>query len=403
MSRRARDTCRVRHAAADPGPPVDTDLTGRLLERAAAQALDAVGVTTADPFDDTRGVLEERKASGLHGGMAFTYRNPARSTDPQRALDGARSLVVAAMGYRRTPPEPRSSRDGARPEPRGIVARYSWEDHYAPLRAALQDLAGLLEHEGWRAMVLVDDNALVDRAAAHRAGLGWYGKNTNLLLPGRGSWFVLGAVVTDAPLQPTAPADAVLATEDGCGACTRCIPACPTGALVAPGVLDANRCLAWLLEAPGTFPREHRVALGGRIYGCDDCQEVCPPNRLDERRHVAPVAGDAAEPWVDLLALLASGDEELLARFGRWYIATRDAAVLRRNALIALANVADAADDRVRDAVVSATHDDRPLVRAHAVWAAARLGYHDIVEATRGDPDPLVQDELGELPQPRPR
>src|SRR5690606_28594835 len=145
--------------------------------------------------------------------------------------------------------------------PRGRVARYARADHYGELRAALRAVAGELKAAGWRARVLADDNALVDREAAYRAGLGWYGKNANLLLPGRGSWFVLGSVVTDAPLARTAEPVA-----DGCGACTRCLDGCPTGAIVAPGVVDARRCLAWLLQVEGPFPREHRVVLGDRLY-----------------------------------------------------------------------------------------------------------------------------------------
>src|SRR5204862_1872140 len=140
--------------------------------------------------------------------------------------------------------------------PAGRVARYAWTDHYAALRDALRVVATRLKGDGWRAVVVVDDNSLVDREAATRAGLGWYGKNTNVLLPGRGSWFVLGSVITDAPL-PAATERAA----DGCGSCRRCLPACPTGALVAPGVLDARRCLAALVQAPGPFPVELRVAL----------------------------------------------------------------------------------------------------------------------------------------------
>ena len=374
------------------------ELGRRIVDDGIAAGLAAAGITTADPFDDARRALEERMAAGLHGGMAFTYRNPARSTDAARSLPGARAIVVGALGYRRYATDVRPT------GPLASVARYSWEDHYEPLRHILRGLAARLESDGWRTKVLVDDNALVDRAAAHRAGIGWFGKNTNLLLPGHGSWFVLGSVVTDAPLVPTATETTALTTEAGCGTCTRCMPACPTGALVAPGVLDARRCLAWLLEAPGVFPPEHRVALGGRIYGCDDCQEVCPPNRLDERRTHVPAAGAGAEPWVDLLAMLAMGDDELIAHFGRWYVAGRDPAVLRRNALITLANVADPTDDRVRAAVDEATRDGRALVRAHAVWAAARLGYGDLVARLRdSETDPMVRDELGELPPPRTR
>src|SRR5436190_11691972 len=288
-------------------------LADAVRRRALASGLSAVGIAAADPFSGVRALLEERKAAGFHGGMHFTYGDPGRSTDPGRALPGAAALVVGARSYLRG--------DGGPPAhggPYGRVARYSWSDHYEPLRAALSDVASVLDDAGWRTLVLADDNALVDRAAASRAGLGWYGKNANLLLPGAGSWFVLGSVLTDAPLPYD---DAPLA--DGCGTCTRCLPACPTGAIVAPGVVDARRCLAWLLEAPGPFPVEYRAALGDRIYGCDDCQEVCPPNRVAARHRPPPPAGPGDQPWLDLLDLLAMSDDDLLGAVGRWYIPKR--------------------------------------------------------------------------------
>lgn len=326
-----------------------------------AAGLDAVGVATAGRFDDVRQVLESRKAEGLHGGMQFTYRNPARSTDPGRVVPGARSLVVGARRYRRA--------DAPAPDqPAGAVARYARRDEYAGLRRSLDAVAGELRGDGWRARVICDDNALVDRAAARRAGLGWVGKNTNVLVPDAGSWFVLGSVVTDAPLVDADPP----AAADGCGSCTRCIDACPTGAIVAPGVLDARRCLAWLVQAEGTFPVEHREALGDRLYGCDDCQEVCPPNRVVDRRGIEREADDD-QAWVPLLELLATNDEDLLARHGRWYIAGRDPRHLRRNALVALGNVGDPADGQVLATIERyATGDDALLVE-HAAWAAARL------------------------------
>ena len=251
--------------------------------------------------------------------------------------------------------------------PAGRVARYARHDHYAALRDGLDAMAAHLREAGWRARVLVDDNALVDREAAVRAGLGWYGKNANVLLPGRGSWFVLGSVVTDAALTPAAQP-----VPDGCGTCTRCLDGCPTGAIVAPGVIDARHCLAWLVQAPGTFPVEHRVALGDRIYGCDDCQEVCPPNRRTDRREAAEVDPDGTAS-VDLVALLDADDDTLLARHGRWYIADRDPRYLRRNALLALGNTADATDAEVWRVIDRARTGDDDLLREHAAWAGASL------------------------------
>lgn len=340
----------------------DRPLTAAVREAGEAAGLAAVGVASAEPFEHTRAVLEERRAEGLHGGMAFTYRNPARSTDPSRSLAGARSLVVGAWA---TPPSgPVTLAAPAR------VARYAATDHYGGLRAALGEVAQVLVGHGHRAVVLADDNALVDRAAAHRAGLGWFGKNANLLLPGRGSWFVLGSVLTDAPLEPAgAP------VADGCGTCRRCLDGCPTGAIVAPGVVDARRCLAWLVQAPGSFPEEFRAALGDRIYGCDDCQEVCPPNRRADATAV-PVALSDPGPAVELRWLLTAPDDELLDRVGRWYIPARDPAALRRNALVVLGNSppADAADGRWDTTLRTYQEGPDEVLAEHAAWAAHRLG-----------------------------
>ena len=330
--------------------------------------LDAVGVGRAEPFLETRRHLVERKAAGLHGGMHFTYGNPQRATDPASVLAGARSLVVGARSYRAAVPPPPS-------RPAGRVARYSWRDHYEPLRQALSVVGDVLRAEGYRAVVLVDDNRLVDREAAVRAGLGWYGKNANVLLPEHGSWFVLGSVVTDARLPVAIP------VADGCGTCTRCLPACPTGALVAPGVLDARRCLAHLLQAPGDFPLEFREALGDRLYGCDDCQEACPPNRLHDRQSPPPPSAPDDEAWVPVLEVLAASDAELLARHGRWYIPDRQPRYLRRNALVVLGNVGDGADPEVEAALRRALVDPDPMLRSHAAWAAERLGRSDLLAA----------------------
>jgi epoxyqueuosine reductase len=322
-----------------------------------ASGLDAVGIAAAAPFLETRRHLHERKGAGLHGGMSFTYRNPERSTEPGRALPGAKSIVVGARSY----PAPQPTGRGAR------VAAYATDDHYGALRDSLGLVADRLRWDGWKALVLVDDNALVDREAAYRAGLGWYGKSTNVLLPGQGSWFVLGSVLTTAPL---AADDAPL--SDGCGTCRRCIDGCPTGAIVAPGMVDARRCLAWLLQARGDFPLEYRVALGDRIYGCDECQEVCPPNRRAGTDTSASSEG-APNDGVDIVELLSSDDETLLTRHGRWYIADRDPRYLRRNALVVLGNTAEAGDQTAAATIERYLDDPDPMLRSHAAWAAERV------------------------------
>jgi epoxyqueuosine reductase len=367
-----------------------------------AAGLDVVGACGAEPFESTRVVLEERRRAGLAGSMQFTYRNPARSTDPAVTLPGARTLVVGACSYHREPP--------AQPLGRGpvaAVARYVWADDQDRLLAGLAAVAARLHEAGHRACVVSDQNHLVDRAVAARAGLGWFGKNANLLLPGQGSWFVLGCVITDAGPGDLTGMPAAEAVPDGCGTCDRCLPACPTGAIVGPGVVDARRCLAWTLQATGSFPRDQRIALGDRLYGCDECQEVCPPNRR-ERRRASPDGsgarvpeGDPDRAWVPLLELLAASDQDLLHRHGRWYVARRDPVHLRRNALVVLGNVGEGTDPRVRGALASALVHPQALVRAHAVWAARRLGCDDLLPLVVDDPDPLVREELAAPVTPR--
>lgn len=348
--------------------------------------LDVVEVTSAAPFAEVRSTLEARKAEGLHGGMQFTYRKPERSTDPGLALPDAKALLVAARSYLTEDP------GGPAAAPAGRVARYAWDDHYMALRDGLKAMAAVLKAAGWRARVLADDNALVDRAAAHRAGIGWWGKNANLLLPGLGSWYVLGSVLTDAPLASKAGA-----AQDRCGSCTRCLDGCPTGAITAPGVVDARRCLSWLLQAEGVFPLEHRVALGDRIYGCDECQEVCPPNR---RAPIASLRG-AEQPWAPLLELLDDDDDTVLRWAERWYIPRREVRYVRRNALVVLGNVADGRAPAVEAALRRHLAHPDPLLRAHSVWAARRLGRDDLLAAVGSDADPMVASELAAAVPPR--
>ena len=367
---------------------VDTE---ELATIGLAAGLSAGGFCRAESFTPTTDVLRRRKQEGLHGGMQVTYRNPERSTDPARLVPGAAALVVGALEF--------SAATSDRPgdgSPYARVAAYARADYYAPLRAALEAVAEALRAGGRQAVVSADENSLVDRAAAHRAAIGWWGKNSNILLPGSGSLAVLGAVVTDAPLVSADPEP----VADGCGSCRRCLDGCPTGAIVAPGTVDARRCLAWLVQADGVFDPDYRVALGDRIYGCDDCSEVCPPNRtrvrLESRTNRS--ANDPAS-WVPVLDLLEASDSQIIARFGRWYIPRRQPRYLRRNALVVLANVGEPSDPRVRAAVDGALSEADPLIRAHAVWCARRLGLS--LDALSDPGNPLVRAELERPVPPR--
>jgi len=316
----------------------------------------------------TRTALERHRAQGLAATMEFTLRNPSRSSDARRALRGAHSIVVGAWSYALDTDGP----DTAAPADDADrvwaqIARYAQRDMYAELDTALGAVAGALVEAGHRARVVSDDNALVDREAAWRAGIGFAGKNSNILLrDGGGSFVVLGSVVTSAVLDRTA-----LPAADECGTCRRCLDACPTGAIVEPGVVDARRCLAWVLQAPEPIPIELRAAVGQRIYGCDDCQEVCPPTRRSTRRPIGTPSG-APGARIDAMRWLGLTDTELLSHARRWYVPGRDAAIIRRNLLVVLANAG-----RVSPAVLSRirSHLDHPdpMVVEHAIWALQEL------------------------------
>jgi epoxyqueuosine reductase len=209
--------------------------------------------------------------------------------------------------------------------------------------------------------VLVDANQHVDREAAARAGVGFYGKNTLLITRQHGSWVVLGTLVTTAEVETTTPLDA------GCGSCTRCIDACPTDALEEPGVLDATRCLSYWTQAPAAIPEEYRADLSAQVYGCDICQDVCPWNRGVEKRRAGTEAGEAHVKLVDWLA--ADGDV-LRDRYDRLYVPRNDARYLRRNALVALGNVGRREDAALAEPFLES---DDELLREHALWAVTQI------------------------------
>ncbi len=364
--------------------------TADVVQCGLQAGLAAVGVTDVAPLEPARSVLPLRKERGLASSMAFTYKNPERSSDPSQTLRRASSLIVGAYDYYQGAVE-RPDNLSAR------VARYAWADHYAELRSRLEEIAVVLRSEGARARVVADQNDLVDRNVAYRAGLGWYGKNANLLLPEKGSWFVLGTVVTDLVLDASSTPMA-----DGCGSCNLCETGCPTGAIVGPGVIDARRCLAWLLQGPDPIPREFREAVGDRIYGCDDCQDVCPANRV--RSAPASVAAGAPldRAYVSLPWLLTAGDDDILTEVGQWYIANRDANVVRRSALVAFGNTADADDPKTAELLQRHLRSTSALVRSHAVWACRRLGLDNLLTGFADETDPEVRNEYeGEVPRRR--
>ncbi len=331
-----------------------TRLTARLMELGARAGLDGVGVCAAEPFSETRLEIRSRKAKQMSARLGFTFADPQTSTDIRRSFPWAERLVVGIAAYLPIAGDPGNGAPG-----QGRVARFAVQDFYRPIRAGLQAIASELELAGYRAEVLADDSRLVDRAAAVRAGLGWWGKSTMVLTPGLGPWFLIGSVVTDAPLATSDP------MERTCGTCQACLPACPTGALVAPGVLDARLCLAAVAQSPGVIARDLRPMMGDRVYGCDECLVACPPGgRLLDR-------AVSSRGVVDLLQLLRKADQDLLEDFAHFYLPSRSPRILRRNALVALGNTGDR--EHLNMVAGYLAHPDW-LLRLHAVWAVHRLG-----------------------------
>ncbi len=316
--------------------------------------LDAIGVCRAEPYADTERQIRERRERGLFADMKFTMARPEESCHPEALLPGARSVVSAALCYWLPEPE--------RPDGHGRLPRYTWFDAYAELRRKLDALGRTL---GGSYRVLVDENQHVDREAAARSGVGFYGKNTLLITRRHGSWVVLGALVSDLELEPTPPLDA------DCGDCRLCVDACPTGALDEPGVLDSTRCLSYWTQAREPAPVPYREHFGAQVYGCDVCQDVCPWNRGVEKRRAGRPLPDGAKPHVSLADWLRADPAELRGRYGRLYVPRHDGGRLRLNALVAAGNTGGEA---ARAAVESCLADDDETVREHAAWALARLG-----------------------------
>jgi epoxyqueuosine reductase len=325
-------------------------MTAAELSRLAEElGLDVVGAAPAGPYEDTERHIRERRARGLFADMRFTMARPEVSCHPERLVEGAKSVVSAALCYYEPGQEPAAGE--------GKLPRYTWRDAYAELRQRLDQLG---ERLGGSYRVLVDSNDHVDREGAVRAGVAFYGKNTMAITQRFGSWVVLGTLVTDVEIEATPP----LALD--CGSCRLCIDACPTGALDEPGVLDATKCLSYWTQAPAPVPDGYRAELGGMVYGCDICQDVCPWNRgIEKRRSDMDPHGDAT-PTVSLREWLERDGEELVSELDRLYVPRNEPRWLRRNALIAAGNVGDA--DLV-EVVENYARDDDPVLRDAAEWA----------------------------------
>jgi epoxyqueuosine reductase len=348
------------------GPPPDPQaLAQEIRELGRAQGFQAIGIAGIElAADEAR--LERWLALGRHGEMAWMARHGQRRSRPAELVAGTVSVISARMDY--WPGDAEEAWQLLGDGRRGYVSRYALgRDYHKVLRRRLQRLADAIAARigpfGYR--VFVDSAPVLEKALARDAGLGWIGKHTNLIDRDGGSYFFLGEIYTDLALPHDRPA------SDHCGSCRACIDACPTGAIVGPWELDARRCISYLtIEHPGSIPESFREAIGNRIYGCDDCQLVCPWNKFARTTGEADFTPRAQLDGATLVEFLSWGEEEWLRR-------TEGSAIRRighvrwlRNVAIAMGNAP--ADERILAALRSRLDHPEPVVVEHVRWALAR-------------------------------
>jgi len=339
-----------------------TSLEGRIKAQAFGFGFDLVGICTLGPAE-TADAFDRWLDAGFAGAMEYLPRGRDKRRDSRLPAPGTSSAIVVAMSY-----------GGG--EPDGPVARYArGDDYHQIVLERLRALHRWLEQDIQQPVLgraYVDTGPLLERDLARRAGLGWFGKNTNLISPSLGSFFFLGALLIDRELVADTPFAA-----DRCGTCTRCLDACPTDAFAAPRVLDATRCISYLtIELKGAIPVELREPVGDRLYGCDICQDVCPWNNRfaaplpDESPYAARPALAAKEARSLACELLAMGEEPFREAFARSPMKRAKLRGLKRNAAVVLGNIGTPDD---RPVLERAIEDEEPLVREHAVWALDQI------------------------------
>ena len=353
-----------------------------LRRRARQLGFDDCRVTTANA-PESAARFEQWLAEGRHGEMAWIERNAPKRVDPQQVLPGARSIIALAASYAlvgrgawgegRVTEEAEDSCAGPTgthyPSPSGFIARYArYGDYHDVLGERLKQLTAFangLGGVGTRSLWYVDTGPLLERDLAQRAGLGFIGKHTNLISRRFGNWVFLAEIITTLELEPDTP------EKNRCGSCTRCIAACPTGAIIAPFQLDARRCISYLtIELRGAIPADLRPAIGNCIFGCDDCLLACPWNRFARegqlmKEHARP---DLDQP--QLLELLELDEAAFKRSFSDTPMLRARRRGLLRNVCVALGNTGD---QRALPALQKAAHDPEPLVSEHACWAIERI------------------------------
>lgn len=363
-------------------------LKTEIIEYSKEIGIDKIGFTTADVFSELKERLKRQQELNYQSG--FEKGTIEERTEPQRLLPEAQSIISIALAYpTRIPNPPKSTKE----ERRGIFCRASWgTDYHYVLRDRLEKLADFIKAKvpEVKSKIMVDTGELVDKAVAERAGIGFSGKNTLIITEEFGSFVYLGELITNIPFVPDSP------VEDSCGDCRICLDACPTGALVEGGQLNAQNCLAFLTQTKDFLPDDFRGKIGTRLYGCDTCQMVCPRNKGIDF-HIHPEfepEPEVAKP--KLKPMLRMSNREFREKFGHVAGFWRGKNPLQRNAMIGLAHFRD--ETAVDDLIHVLKKDVRPVIRGTAAWALGKIGtekaYQAIEEALEMETDERVRVEM---------
>ncbi|MGG0643417.1 tRNA epoxyqueuosine(34) reductase QueG [Sporosarcina gallistercoris] len=335
-----------------------------LVAYATEIGIDKIGFTTAAPFLELKNRLKRQQDLGYQSG--FEEKDIEKRTEPALLLDRAESIISIAVAY---PSKMTDAPKGRRGERRGMFCRASWgTDYHTVLREKLALLESFLQEHSSEVKTrsMVDTGELADRAVAERAGIGWSAKNCSIITPEFGSYVYLGEMITNLPFEPDVP------MEDQCGDCTLCLDACPTGALIQGGQLNAQRCIAFLTQTKQPIPEEFRKEVGNRVYGCDTCQTVCPKNK---RKYNLEQGNFKPEPELVkplLQPMLKMSNREFKETFGHMSGSWRGKNPIQRNAILALAHFKE--ESAIPDLVQLLETDPRPMIRNTCAWAIGEIG-----------------------------
>ncbi|WP_442602997.1 tRNA epoxyqueuosine(34) reductase QueG [Paenibacillus sp. KN14-4R] len=373
----------------EASPQAWKQLKQELKDAASELGIDSIGFTSGKPFEGLKEILQNHRDKGFESG--FEESDLDKRVQPDLSFDGPLSILAIAVAYPSKLQDPPRSEPGAY---RGMIARSAWGiDYHHVLRDRLAKLENWLKERvrGVRTLSMVDTGAFVDRAVSERAGVGFIGKNCAVITPEWGSWVYLGEVITNIPFPEDTPITQL------CGECTKCIDACPTGALVGPGQLNASRCVSFLTQTKGVIEDDElKKKIGNRLYGCDTCQIVCPFNKGKNWTHHEELQPDPEIVKPLLIPLLTMGNREFKETYGMSAAAWRGKKPIQRNAILGLGNFKDRSAVPVLGKLLK--DDPRPDIRATAAWALGNIGGEEALDVIRKakafENDDLVLKEL---------